>query len=142
MGQDAETHQLQQEMHQTQEIIKDYGTMIAETDGISFYDVSRLPHPKDTIAKSLLLAIKLTTDERQRESLTVALGILARFQEGIGEGTISPSPRLPETEATAEQLVELFANHKPEAERFARLQEFAVAEEQAYNTMVQRLLSM
>jgi hypothetical protein len=135
--------ELQKEIRQTEAVIKAYAAVMAETDGISFYDASLLPHPKDDIAKALLLAIKLTTDAHQRESLQVSLNILARFQENVGEKQIRPSPHLPNgDQTTPEELLKLFEGHKEETERFSKFQERAQAEETAYGDMVKRLLSM
>lgn len=134
---------LQAEIRETQQIIGKYAKVMGEMDGISFYDVKALPLPKDIIAKALLLAIKLTGDEHQRESLKVALNILARFQEGVGDNHIRPSPVLPNgDQTTPEELVKLFADHRPESERFSQFQERAQAEEQAYADMVERLLKL
>lgn len=134
---------LQKEVKATEATIKAYAAVMAETDGISFYDVSRLPQPKDDIAKALLLAIKLTGDNDQRESLKVALNILARFQENVGPGQIRPSPQLPDGANTSpEEVSRLFAAHQAESEKFSEFQARAQAEEQAYADVVEQLLKL
>ncbi|MEZ0260976.1 MAG: hypothetical protein ACAH80_08200 [Alphaproteobacteria bacterium] len=135
--------EVQDEISKTQDVIRGYANVMQEMDGISFYDISVLPHPKETIAKALLLAIKLSGDEHQRENLKGALGILTRFRENVGKNPVRPSPPLPTNdETTSEDLAKLFEAHKPEAERYALLQEHAKAEETAFISMVDTLLKM
>lgn len=134
---------IQAEIRETQEILRGYAQAVQHTDGMSFYDTTLLPHPKDNIAKALLLAIKLTSDENHRENLKVMLALLSRFQDDVGENPVRPAPVLPEgDQATPEQIIRVIEAHRPEAAEFALLQERAKAEETAFMDMAAALMRL
>jgi hypothetical protein len=135
--------EVEAEIRETQHIIKGYAEVMQGIDGVSFYDILLLPHPKDAIAKALLLAIKLTGDQHQRENLKGALGILTRFQDNVGQKPVRPSPDLPNGgQTTPEEFLKAYEAHQPESERFNELQQRAALEEKAFSDMVDTLLRM
>ena len=75
-----------------QKIVQDFGAVIAETDPGSFYDVSQLPYEKEEILRSLLIAIRITTDRTMRGHFEAAVMALPQFQDGVGSDPISPLP--------------------------------------------------
>ena len=75
-----------------QKVVQDFGAVIEEIDATSFYDVSRLPHDKDEILNSVLIAISINTDPVLQNSLEIVLMCLPRFQKGVGPESISSLP--------------------------------------------------
>jgi hypothetical protein len=75
-----------------QTVVQDFGALIQTVQPGTYYDVSMLPHSKDTILKSLLYALKVTDDAQLREHIKTGLVFLSQFQEGVGPSPISPVP--------------------------------------------------
>ena len=80
------------DLKRVQKVVQVFGQVIEETDGTSFYDVSRLPYSKDEILRSVLIAIQVSTDPAIQKHLEIALVFLPQFQEGIGPDSISSLP--------------------------------------------------
>lgn len=84
------------------QIISDFAQLLTEEilteetpSPLTFYDVSRLPHPKNTIRDVLLAELRATVDKNRRNALEVCLITLPCYQSGVGEKPLAPLPNLP-----------------------------------------------
>jgi hypothetical protein len=75
-------------------IAADFGDVFDKNDGLSIYDVSQLPHPKDSIRAALFDIYQNDTDHNRKELVKVALLELANYQEGVGSKPIRGTPDL------------------------------------------------
>jgi hypothetical protein len=67
------------------ELVRQYGALLADDDAPLIQDQSCLPASKADIKAALLFAILSCDDDAQKEYLRVAYIHLADFQPGIGE---------------------------------------------------------
>lgn len=92
-----------------EKVVEAYSQFLSSVEIEAFHDVSRLPYPKDEIARSLLLLVK-AAEEGQKDRFLVALMYLTQFQEGVGAKPVG----------------------KPAAEKFEALKQAADKEFQSY----------
>ena len=79
------------------QIIRDFGNFITKNPkaGVYFYDTKFLPYPKDTILTALLMGIKATEHQDDKNNMKGGLlTFLPRFQDDVGDEPISTSPAL------------------------------------------------
>jgi hypothetical protein len=71
---------------EAEKIVNVYGNAIQNLDYVTaFYDVKKLPYPKEKIANAIIHCYKLTTDTNMREILKTGLLGLSHFQAEIGD---------------------------------------------------------
>jgi len=115
-------------------IINEFGNFIEDLDYMSsFYDVNKLPYPKENISKAIIQSYKMTADGNMREVLKIGLLALSHFQEDIGD-----SPVQGELDLTQFNLDELSPEEylkksgSLDKERFQKLLQKAEEEYQHY----------
>lgn len=143
-------------LEKAQKIIDDWSLAMKEDDGVSFYDSSRLPHPRDQIVFALLLGLKFLPD--MRSEILGALAALARYQDGVGPAPISPEVVLPEVlspedlmgmlkqtasgqrDASEAERIIAGASDSAEAEKITALKQSYEARRARYFSMADRVL--
>lgn len=75
------------------QVIRDFGNFVLENQKLTFIDSKFLPHPKKIILNALLLGIKGTENQQERDSMQNGLLFcLPYFQDNVGDEPISMSP--------------------------------------------------
>jgi hypothetical protein len=65
-------------------IVSDFAKTVAKGDPLAFYDTKELPHPKDLIEHSVLIAIKFENSKECIAGARVMLEALTQYQDGVG----------------------------------------------------------
>ena len=75
------------------QVIRDFGNFVLENQKLTFIDTKFLPHPKKIILSALLLGIKGTENQQEKDSMKNGLLLcLPYFQDNVGDEPISMSP--------------------------------------------------
>lgn len=95
-------------------VIQEFSKLVSDEnfDSFKLYDVSILPHEKETIELAFLLGIMVSKDQKNQDALAVILINLANFQEGIGS---EPVPH------RTDAIVNLFEAYKKEEMTFDQM---------------------
>lgn len=129
------------------DIIGDYSMVMEKDDWLTgFYDISRLPHPKEEIKNALVSAYKEATEDNLRSSLSNGLMALSRYQEGIGNKPLRGGHMLnykPSSEnlSQEEQFKEMEAwieeeNKKIDKNKLDRIREIATNEWEHFKILI------
>lgn len=96
-------------------IISNFGAVMEECDWITkYYDVKILPHKKDEILKSLLIAYKLENDDDRKEVIKIGLLALTHFQKDIGETPFETIPYMTSTKLQSIRKTDKFTDEESE----------------------------
>lgn len=98
-------------------VVNDFGALMQEIKPLTFYDVTTLPHSKESIVEALLFMLSVTPDQQTRDHIMLGLFTLADFQPGAGDTPISHLPvdaselkrQMDAGEATAEEAAATIA---------------------------------